>query len=142
MPIALALGVLTGCLVFVPYLGALGAYTLTVVIALAISPRLALEATAVYAGVHLLEGYAIAGRVPCDTAHREPSRTGRRRVRSPSPRAGHRPASRWHLRCTKISSARDRMYAVGDRRGLYPRSEPRPRAGDDESRDGVPAERR
>src|SRR5690348_16382195 len=124
------------------------ARALTVAIALAISPRLALEATAVYAGVHLLEGYAaprdrgIAGRVPCDTAHREPSRAGRRRVRSPSPRAGHRPASRWHLRCTKISSARVRMYAVGDRRGLYPRSEPRPRAGDDESRDGVPAERR
>jgi predicted PurR-regulated permease PerM len=60
MPIALALGVLTGFLVFVPYLGTLGAYAITLVIALAISPRIALEATAVYVGVHLLEGYVLA----------------------------------------------------------------------------------
>jgi predicted PurR-regulated permease PerM len=60
MPIPLALGALTGFLIFVPYLGSLAAYAITVVIALAIAPRLAIEATAVYAGIHMLEGYVLA----------------------------------------------------------------------------------
>jgi len=58
-PIPLALGAATGVLLFVPYLGALAAWATTAIIALAVSPQLALEASAVYLGIHVLEGYVL-----------------------------------------------------------------------------------
>jgi predicted PurR-regulated permease PerM len=60
MPVALALGVLTGAFIFVPYIGALTAFLITVSIALATDVRLAIVVTAIYIGIHLLEAYVLA----------------------------------------------------------------------------------
>jgi predicted PurR-regulated permease PerM len=57
---ALALGVLTGAFIFVPYIGALTAFLITVSIALATDVRLAIVVTAIYIGIHLLEAYVLA----------------------------------------------------------------------------------
>jgi predicted PurR-regulated permease PerM len=68
MPIPIALGLLTGVLVFVPYLGALAAFGVTVLIAFTVDPRLALEVSAIFVGLHVLEAYVLEPFLQWDVA--------------------------------------------------------------------------
>lgn len=59
MPLALTLGVFTGLMVFIPYIGSIIAYLFTLPVAMLRGPHELLYVTALYLGVHLVEGYLI-----------------------------------------------------------------------------------
>jgi predicted PurR-regulated permease PerM len=60
MPLALLLGALTGGLLFVPYVGAIAAFTITELIAMSYGVTMALEAAGVYLVIHIAEAYVLA----------------------------------------------------------------------------------
>ncbi len=59
VPLAFTLGLLTGVLIFVPYVGSAFSGLLAVLLALQNSPRTALYVFLLYCGVHLMEGYVL-----------------------------------------------------------------------------------
>ncbi|MCQ8240311.1 AI-2E family transporter [Rhizosaccharibacter radicis] len=59
-PVPLALGVLAGILTFIPYFGAILAAIPAVLVALAVSPVMALWVMLIYVLAHLVEGYLIS----------------------------------------------------------------------------------
>lgn len=59
VPLALVLGIITGLLLFVPYLGAIAAAIPALLIGLMESPSKALWVAVIYTGVHVFEGYCI-----------------------------------------------------------------------------------
>jgi predicted PurR-regulated permease PerM len=75
MPVALALGLLTGLLIFVPYIGAVVAFAITVTLALAIDAHLAVIVAAIYLGIHVLEAYALAPLLHWDIVSLPPALT-------------------------------------------------------------------
>ena len=59
VPLALILGVIAGLLDFIPYLGPIMAGIPAVLLALSISPDLALYALLLFAAINMLEGYVL-----------------------------------------------------------------------------------
>ncbi len=59
VPLAFTLGIFTGVMIFIPYLGALLSEIPAVLVALGQSPRTALYVLILYLGVHILEGYVL-----------------------------------------------------------------------------------
>jgi predicted PurR-regulated permease PerM len=59
VPLAFTLGMFTGVMIFVPYLGALLSEIPAVLVALGQSPRTALYVVILYLGVHIMEGYIL-----------------------------------------------------------------------------------
>jgi len=59
MPLSVSLGIITGILAFVPYLGAITAFIPVEIIALAESGSMGLYAAIVYTVLHLIEGYIL-----------------------------------------------------------------------------------
>ena len=59
VPLAFSLGLFTGVMIFVPYLGALLSEIPAVIVALAVSPMTAVYVVILYLGVHVLEGYVL-----------------------------------------------------------------------------------
>ncbi len=59
MPLPFALGLITGVLAFVPYLGAFAAFVPVILVALSESPTLAVYASIVYLVLHNIEGYVL-----------------------------------------------------------------------------------
>ena len=60
VPVPLALGALAGLLTFIPYFGAVLAGVPAVLVALSVSPHLALLTLGVFLLVHLVEGYVVS----------------------------------------------------------------------------------
>lgn len=60
IPLAFALGLLAGLLLFVPYLGAIAAAIPALMIALTVSPMHVLYVALLYVGIHLAEGYLLS----------------------------------------------------------------------------------
>ena len=73
VPAALALGVLSGLLIFVPYIGAVAAALPNVVLAFSISGRTALYAIGLFIGIHILEGYLLVPLVQRRATHLPPA---------------------------------------------------------------------
>lgn len=59
VPLALVLGIISGLLLFVPYLGAIAAAIPALLIGLMQSPSKAVWVAVIYTGVHVFEGYCI-----------------------------------------------------------------------------------
>jgi predicted PurR-regulated permease PerM len=59
VPLAFALGLITGMLEFIPYVGPILAGALALVVAIAESPELGLYVILLYLGIHALEGYVL-----------------------------------------------------------------------------------
>lgn len=59
IPLALALGLLAGVLLFVPYLGSIAAAIPALLIALTVSPMHVVYVVVLYIGIHLAEGYLL-----------------------------------------------------------------------------------
>lgn len=59
VPLAFTLGIFTGVMIFIPYLGALASEIPAVLVALAQSPRTAVYVLILYLGVHAMEGYIL-----------------------------------------------------------------------------------
>jgi predicted PurR-regulated permease PerM len=59
VPLAFTLGLLTGLMIFIPYLGALAAGIPSVLVALQQGPHIALIVLIVYLGIHMAEGYIL-----------------------------------------------------------------------------------
>ncbi len=59
VPLAFTLGLFTGVMIFVPYLGALLSEIPALLVGLSISPKTALYVLILYLGVHILEGYIL-----------------------------------------------------------------------------------
>jgi predicted PurR-regulated permease PerM len=59
VPLALILGIIAGLLDFIPYLGPLMAGVPAVLIALSISPELALSVVLLFVGIQMMEGYLL-----------------------------------------------------------------------------------
>lgn len=59
VPLAAPLGVLTGMLAFIPYVGAILSIVPAMAVAFAVSPELALQVLALYAGLQLVETYVL-----------------------------------------------------------------------------------
>jgi predicted PurR-regulated permease PerM len=59
VPLALTLGVISGLLVFVPYIGAIVAAVPAMLLALTQSPVKALWVALIYTGIHVFEGYCV-----------------------------------------------------------------------------------
>jgi predicted PurR-regulated permease PerM len=60
IPLALALGLLAGLLLFVPYLGSIASAIPALLIALTVSPMHVLYVGLLYVGIHLAEGYLLS----------------------------------------------------------------------------------
>ncbi len=60
VPVALALGVIAGLLTFIPYFGAVVAGIPAVLVALTVSPTVALYAVGVFLLCHIVEGYVLS----------------------------------------------------------------------------------
>lgn len=75
VPLALILGIIAGLLDFIPYLGPLMAGVPAVLIALSISPQLALYTIALFAAVQLAEGYLLQPMVEKKTVALPPALT-------------------------------------------------------------------
>lgn len=73
VPAALALGVLSGLLIFVPYIGAVVSAVPSVILAFAISGRTALYAIGLYVAIHILEGYLLVPLVQRRATHLPPA---------------------------------------------------------------------
>jgi predicted PurR-regulated permease PerM len=63
VPLAFALGLLTGAMIFIPYVGSWIAFVPTVLVALTEGPRTAIYVTILYLVLHLLEGYVLTPMV-------------------------------------------------------------------------------
>jgi predicted PurR-regulated permease PerM len=63
VPLALTLGVISGLLVFVPYVGAIVAAVPAMLLALMQSPVKALWVALIYTGIHVFEGYCVTPMV-------------------------------------------------------------------------------
>lgn len=59
VPLAFTLALITACMLFIPYVGSVLAYIPTALIAFTQGPMQVIWVTAMYLGVHLLEGYVI-----------------------------------------------------------------------------------
>lgn len=59
VPLAFTLGLFTGVMIFIPYLGALLSEIPAVLVALSVSPKTALYVVILYLGVHAMEGYIL-----------------------------------------------------------------------------------
>lgn len=59
VPLAFTLGLFTGVMIFIPYLGALLSEIPAVLVALSVSPMTAVYVIIFYLGVHILEGYVL-----------------------------------------------------------------------------------
>ncbi|MEO6828966.1 MAG: AI-2E family transporter [Acidobacteriaceae bacterium] len=59
VPLAFTLGLFTGVMIFIPYLGALLSEIPAVLVALGISPMTAVYVLILYLGVHAIEGYVL-----------------------------------------------------------------------------------
>lgn len=59
VPLAFALGLLTGVMIFIPYVGSWIAFVPTVLVSLTISPDTAIYVTVLYLAVHAIEGYVL-----------------------------------------------------------------------------------
>lgn len=59
VPLAFTLGIFTGVMIFIPYLGALLSEIPAVLVALSVSPKTALYVLILYLGVHAMEGYIL-----------------------------------------------------------------------------------
>jgi predicted PurR-regulated permease PerM len=59
VPLAFTLGLFTGVMIFIPYLGALLSEIPAVLVGLSVSPLTALWVLILYLGVHALEGYVL-----------------------------------------------------------------------------------
>ena len=59
VPLAFTLGLFTGVMIFIPYLGALLSEIPALLVALGQSPRTALYVLILYLGVHIMEGYIL-----------------------------------------------------------------------------------
>lgn len=59
VPLAFALGLITGLLEFIPYIGPILSAALALLVALADSPQLGLYVILLYLGIHALEGYVL-----------------------------------------------------------------------------------
>jgi predicted PurR-regulated permease PerM len=75
VPLALALGLLSGVLSFVPYVGSVASALPPVLIALTASTPLALYVVALYLGVHLVEGYVLVPLTQRRMVHLPPALT-------------------------------------------------------------------
>lgn len=60
IPLALALGLLAGVLLFVPYLGSIASAIPALLVALTVSPMHVLYVALLYVGIHLAEGYLLS----------------------------------------------------------------------------------
>jgi predicted PurR-regulated permease PerM len=59
VPLAFTLGLMTGLLIFIPYIGALLSEIPAILVALTVSPHTALYVLILYLGVHIIEGYLL-----------------------------------------------------------------------------------
>jgi predicted PurR-regulated permease PerM len=59
VPLAFALGLLTGIMIFIPYVGSWIAFVPTVLVALTVSPTTALYVVILYLALHAVEGYVL-----------------------------------------------------------------------------------
>jgi predicted PurR-regulated permease PerM len=59
VPLAFALGLLTGLMIFIPYVGSWIAFVPTVLVALTVSPMTALYVVILYVILHAIEGYVL-----------------------------------------------------------------------------------
>jgi len=59
VPLAFALGLLTGIMIFIPYVGSWIAFVPTVLVALTVSPMTALYVVFLYLALHAVEGYVL-----------------------------------------------------------------------------------
>jgi predicted PurR-regulated permease PerM len=59
VPLAFTLGLITGVMIFIPYIGALLSEIPAVLVGLTVSPRTALYVLILYLGVHIVEGYLL-----------------------------------------------------------------------------------
>jgi predicted PurR-regulated permease PerM len=75
VPLALILGIIAGLLDFIPYLGPLMAGVPAVLIALSISPQLALYTIALFGAIQLAEGYLLQPLVEKKTVNLPPAMT-------------------------------------------------------------------
>ncbi|MET0857240.1 MAG: AI-2E family transporter [Telluria sp.] len=75
VPLALILGIIAGLLDFIPYLGPLMAGVPAVLIALSISPQLALYTIALFGAIQLAEGYLLQPLVEKKTVNLPPALT-------------------------------------------------------------------
>jgi predicted PurR-regulated permease PerM len=75
MPLALSLGLLSGVLSFVPYIGSVGSAIPPVLIALASSTELALYVVVLYTVVHVVEGYILVPLMQRRMGHLLPALT-------------------------------------------------------------------
>jgi predicted PurR-regulated permease PerM len=75
VPLALILGIIAGVLDFIPYLGPLMAGVPAVLMALSISPELALYTIGLFAGIQLAEGYLLQPLVEQKTVNLPPALT-------------------------------------------------------------------
>ena len=73
VPAALALGVLAGLLMFVPYIGTVASALPSIILAFVISGRTALYAIGLYIIVHALEGYLVVPLVQRRATHLPPA---------------------------------------------------------------------
>jgi predicted PurR-regulated permease PerM len=75
VPVPFALGTLAGVLTFVPYLGTIASAIPTLLLALAVDPRLAIYVVLLYTGLHVTEGYILVPLVQRRAAHLPPALT-------------------------------------------------------------------
>lgn len=73
IPLAVTLGLLTGLLTFIPYIGALIAAVPTMLVGFAQSPLEALYVLVVYVGIHVVEGYILIPLIQQRTVHMPPA---------------------------------------------------------------------
>jgi len=73
VPAALALGVLSGLMIFVPYVGAIVSAVPSIVLAFAISGQAVLYTVGLYIGIHILEGYVLVPLVQRRATHLPPA---------------------------------------------------------------------
>jgi predicted PurR-regulated permease PerM len=59
VPLAFALGLLTGSMLFLPYVGSVIAYLPTALVALTLGPGKLISVTVLYLAVHIAEGYVV-----------------------------------------------------------------------------------
>lgn len=75
VPLPVALGLLAGIMIFVPYIGSIASAIPGVIIAASISLSLAVYVVALYLGVHLVEGYILVPLVQRRAVHLPPALT-------------------------------------------------------------------
>lgn len=75
VPLPFALGLLAGILTFVPYLGTVASAVPTLLLALAVDPKLAVYVVLLYTGIHVTEGYILVPLVQRRAAHLPPALT-------------------------------------------------------------------